>query len=1183
LCEAIWKNLSIRILEKTATSNFSAGFINEAQLHANFAKEQIRFFTGRELILNQIDNYLQNPQSKVLVLHGQSGVGKTALTAKAASQAPASSTFLRFIGLTTESSRSQDLLTNLCEMLAEYFQLSPEEAVLPVNDYSELLQTFKERLGLATNKKPIHIFLDALDQLIDQEGRNFGWLPKRLPEHVTLVVSVLNNDMMATLQEVMPASIFIPVPAMSEKHGASLIKQWLAHSSRTLSKEQEDGLRGAFSKNGLPLFLRLAVTEAARWHSYDPLPPLPTTVPKLIKVVLDRLGDNVHHGRAIVECATELLTVSRSGLSDDEIITALWKDEIVHQDFLDRHPKSPKDVDQLPDVIWARLYYDLEPYLAERPGTDKDLLGFYYKQVADYVHKNIEASGKLQTRHLQMARLFETIAHSPEKSGAAWAESPGRVLNELAFHLLKGADRESLQTLYEDPDYIQAMCANFGTPNQAGVYPGISELLLNLNDAVEAYEGTPVAGQWATLKKLLSERSAMLARFPSATKQEIANYLALESNRPYSPELYANANQNKDMGLYLINHPASSFSASGHSAPISALAASPDEETFMSGALDGSVGFWRFDIDEPIWLVNAHQSWVTDVCISEDGKKALSCSDDADVYLWDLKLGIRQFVLQKPTGEQFTNCAFQDKHTAVIIGSRHIYLVDLRSLQFEKQYAGQGGIVKPFCFGLDAQEVAPSQTRFYYIYGNEIRVHDWKTQTQLVSWEHPSGIDFISKSPDRQHLLVADAQKYLTLYDLTDEPKILSRISLPIRKIAVGPRDKWFAVSYDYFLINIEVEPNGQLHYQYSGRKFNQQYNTVSEWDMENPPSKLLYLVQKEKLLVGTYSGEISLRPPISQVKDEKVWKATSNFVKGAIAPGGDTSMAISAEYRTNQNHYGGKLIHIQSDGTVTPLEETPHRQPITGITYVPVRKGRKKTVFTIDKGGKVVRWENGRSVWEKKYPNTVFTALTTSGKKGQPVAGTQNDTLILLDKGKVFSVSPTHLRFKSGVTAVASSENPQGFFTAFRSGEISFHEGQRFWSESVLNRHDYYAIAVALNDKCTRAACGTLSGDIVIWDVDTQERIIQRPVHAGPITGLAFDQESKKLVSISRDKTVYVLDLENDTILEGTTLPGIPTTMRLENEQITILLSNASFFRFQLTDNPITPIHKKLLSSIKK
>ena len=130
-------------------------------------------------------------------MHGASGIGKTALLAHAArevaQQHPNGVAIVRFLGTTAKSSDLRSLLVNLCCELRQSYPLERELSA----DVRELVQEFYEQLKEhSTADRPIHIFLDALDQLEDADGaRQLTWLRSTpLPPCAKLVVSCLSEE-----------------------------------------------------------------------------------------------------------------------------------------------------------------------------------------------------------------------------------------------------------------------------------------------------------------------------------------------------------------------------------------------------------------------------------------------------------------------------------------------------------------------------------------------------------------------------------------------------------------------------------------------------------------------------------------------------------------------------------------------------------------------------------------------------------------------------------------------------------------------------------------------------------------------------------------------------------------------------------------------------------------------------
>ena len=174
---------------------------------------------------------------------------------------------------------------------------------------------------------------------------------------------------------------------MRPDEAAQLLDLWLDQDQlrrRTLQPRQRDQVLDAFAQMGLPLYLRLAFEEARRWKSY----PRPTDTALRASVdgiihenLLGRLA--AEHGKPMVSRALGYLCAARRGLSEDEMLDVLSSDTDVFTDFRERAQHDPPE-QRLPVIVWSRLYFDLEPYLAERETHGTPVLNFYHRQFGEW-------------------------------------------------------------------------------------------------------------------------------------------------------------------------------------------------------------------------------------------------------------------------------------------------------------------------------------------------------------------------------------------------------------------------------------------------------------------------------------------------------------------------------------------------------------------------------------------------------------------------------------------------------------------------------------------------------------------------------------------------------------------------------------------------------------------------------
>lgn len=110
------------ITEKLSKESNNESIFDEIFQHGIFCQKKYKSFHGRKPFLEEIKNDIENG-STTLILHGESGCGKTSVMAKLASSVkewigdPQATLVLRFIGTTANSFAIRDLLKSICVQL----------------------------------------------------------------------------------------------------------------------------------------------------------------------------------------------------------------------------------------------------------------------------------------------------------------------------------------------------------------------------------------------------------------------------------------------------------------------------------------------------------------------------------------------------------------------------------------------------------------------------------------------------------------------------------------------------------------------------------------------------------------------------------------------------------------------------------------------------------------------------------------------------------------------------------------------------------------------------------------------------------------------------------------------------------------------------------------------------------
>jgi len=472
LCVDVNTTLEKIILNEVSRFEARPALDLEIEAHDNFASDHAKHFVGRKRVFDALDEYLKSADPRPLVIYGASGSGKSAIMAKAlAITAGAPNVSVgRFIGASPESSNGVTLLRSLCEQIGSCFD-QPGNALA---EYSELAATFSERIRLSKPERPVLLFIDALDHLgADDPAAAMNWVPRELPPHCKIIVST--TEVPFAFQEARQ----IRVEPLSVGEAEQVLGLWLKEAGRTLQPVQRENVLNSFRHCPLPLYLKLAFEEVRRWHSFDPLEQcaLGQELSGIVDQLFTRLSEDSNHGWILVSRALGYLTSARHGLTDDELLEVLSKDNEVWKDFSGRAKFEPPE-HRLPVILWSRLHLELEPYLTERLVPGGSVISFYHRQLSEHASAKLLLGEKKLRTHMQLAEYFES----------RWQEHLVRPFVELVYQHIHGMDAAGLERVLTDLEFVEGKCSHQMTDDLLAEYhDAILQLVANAKANVVSF------------------------------------------------------------------------------------------------------------------------------------------------------------------------------------------------------------------------------------------------------------------------------------------------------------------------------------------------------------------------------------------------------------------------------------------------------------------------------------------------------------------------------------------------------------------------------------------------------------------------------------------------------------------------------------------------------------------------
>lgn len=397
----------------------------ERQMHEAFAEERSRLHVGRLEQMARLTRYVEGKDRRPMVITGESGCGKSAFLAswyrQYTAEHPDDFVLAYFIGATPDSTNHFRLLRNMCRELKLQCGLKEE---IP-EDGKKLSEALAVLLSAASQSQSrVVIMLDALDQLSPLEGAyELNWLLDYMPEKTRLVVSSLEGDCHDVLQRREAEEISLPPLTADEQR--QIVQILLGEWRRKLDVRQMVALLAHPGVKN-PLYLRVALEELRLFGKFEELTERITTladdIPRLLDQVLERLEED--HGREVVTEAFGLLSCSRHGLSEAELLELMRRQR----------------QEQFPLVRWVRLARGAKAYLVQRG----ELIGFFHRYVAEAVAARYP---ERVTKHAILAAYF---AQAPLE----------RKLDEYPYQLQQKQDWSGLSTTLSDLDFFEYACTH---------------------------------------------------------------------------------------------------------------------------------------------------------------------------------------------------------------------------------------------------------------------------------------------------------------------------------------------------------------------------------------------------------------------------------------------------------------------------------------------------------------------------------------------------------------------------------------------------------------------------------------------------------------------------------------------------------------------------------------------------
>ncbi|KAI9339437.1 hypothetical protein DFJ73DRAFT_568807 [Zopfochytrium polystomum] len=486
---------------------------------------------------------------RFVVLYGSSGSGKTSMMSFAAVQLSkvlaerrdkksgedeqelGPVVIIRMCGTTADSSSARSLMTSIAAQIRTV-KSEPDPGV--AFSFADVVEQFHDALALATKESPIHLFIDSLDQLTDENlGRSqiWKWLPRPqdLPAHAHITLSVLEDSdryqygILPSLQLVLQTAAFVHVPLMAADESMTILLQSLTAAGRTITPRQKQAVERAIPQNSAEnavsaLHVRLLFDVISKWSSFDDdddALELPRSVESLVQAAL--LAVQKQSCGPFIRLIMQLMLVSRDGVSQQNLADIVsTRDDILGEqgkaDCIFQYNTPP--IRYVPPLVFANWRRLIRDFVVERGVNGVTVLGFFhrqFKEVAErlYLESKREREEALSLTYLyfsgQLAEDFSERNIAPHPLFFAATENNASGLPNMQRL------REVVHALIELDDPLKAaeeICSLEYVKAKATVSPSFASDLLNELTAVEQMllDDIPLTSEPSAIEELSAAR-----------------------------------------------------------------------------------------------------------------------------------------------------------------------------------------------------------------------------------------------------------------------------------------------------------------------------------------------------------------------------------------------------------------------------------------------------------------------------------------------------------------------------------------------------------------------------------------------------------------------------------------------------------------------------------------------------
>jgi WD40 repeat protein len=1087
-------------------------------------------FYGRKWFFPKIDEWLkEKPQSRVLWIYGNPGIGKSAIAAQVCQNRSDVIAFHFFDYKNEDKSSTRLALLSIISQIA----LNLPEYSKRLSDLDIERETHKSPQTIFDNLiiEPLSrnfptqsfrfILLDALDEA-ERDGKNemadiirYQW--EKTPQWLKLIVFSRPEAALQNLENLAHLH-----PTELDAHSddnlqdiQNFLKSELRKRKIPYTKEQIQKI--ADNSEGIFLYVTevlnrlddhdVSLSEVMQW---------PKGMYGLYQSSFTRIFPSIEEYQAYTRPILDCICAARGSLPFGLLTTAVNDDEFKLKNSLSKVKSFFNQViigDLTVVVPFHKSIYDWLVSENE-PGA------FVAGNFAVDVKKGQELLAKVcYENYKNSENIFQyTIRYLPD-------------------HLVEINNNDEYLLLMYDIKFISRKVKIFGPYEMIRDYNLCSRLSLSAEDKTDLLL---IRDAFSLSSHILSQDpnqypTQLIGRLSSFDNPRINSFVSEVKKSISAPALIPVTCTLIPPGGLLIR------TLEGHSGSVYAVAITPDGRHAVSGSYDKTLKIWDLNTGKIIRPLEGHSGSVYAVAITPDGHRAVSGSYDNSLKIWDLDTGNILRTLEGHS-RSVTAIAITPDGRHAVSGSydKTLKIWDLYTWRNIRSLEGHSDWVTTVAITPDGRHAVSGS------YDKTLKIWDLDTGNVLISLEgHSRSVTAIAITPDGRHAVSSSYDKTLKIWDLYTWRNIRSlkghsdwvttiAITPDGHRAVSGSDDKTLKVwdldtgnvirsleGHSSPVTTVAITPDG--HHAVSGSHD----KTLKVWDLDT--GRIIRTPRGHSRSVTAIAITPDGRRAISGSYDNslKIWDLdTGNVIRSlegyygavtAIAITPDGHHAVSGSYDNSL-----KIWDLDTGNVIRSLEG--HSSPVTTVAITP--DGHHAVSGSYDNSLKIWDLDTGNVIrsLEGYYGAVTAVAITPNGRR--VVSSSCDKTLRVwdLDTGNVIRSLEGYY---GAVTAVAITPNGRRVVSGSGYSTLKVWDLDTGNILRTLEGHSSPVTTVAITPDGCHAVSGSGDNTLKVWDLDTGNILRTLEGHSSPVTTVAITPDGRHAVSGSGDNTLKVWDLD--------------------------------------------------------